>query len=133
MPPKALTAEHKAAMTAGRKEGQVIKAYLDALEQHRPKRGRKRTVESIAKRLAGIETELPSASSLQRLQLLQERRDLQAEQATMSGNSSDLGDLEASFVEVAKAYSDRKGISYATWRESGVPSEVLKKAGIGRG
>ena len=132
MPPKALTPEHKQAMTAGRKEGQAVKAYLDALEQHRPKRGRKRTTESIAKRLTAIESELASASSLQRLQLLQERRDLQAEQASMSGNSTDLGGLEAGFVEVAKAYSDRKGIAYATWRDMGVPADVLKKAGIGR-
>ena len=134
MPPKALTPEHKQAMTAGRKEGQAIKAYLDALEQHRPKRGRKRTAESIAKRLGAIEGELADASSLQRLQLLQERRDLQAEQAAMSGHdTTDLGALETAFVEVAKPYSDRKGIAYATWRELGVPSDVLKKAGIGRG
>ena len=111
-----------------------MKAYLDALEHHRPKRGRKRTSESIAKRLAKIEEELASASSLQRLQLLQERRDLQAEQAAMEGGSAaDLGALEAAFVGVAKAYSDRKGIVYATWRELGVPSDVLKKAGVGRG
>jgi hypothetical protein len=133
MPPKALTPEHKQAMTAGRKEGQAVKAYLDALEQHRPKRGRKRTTESIAKRLATIESELAGASSLQRLQLLQERRDLQAEQAQMSGSSTDVGALETAFVQVAKAYSTRKGIAYATWRELGVPSEVLTKAGVTRG
>ena len=133
MPPKALTEQHKQAMTAGRIEGQAVKAYLDALEQHRPKRGRKRTADSIASRLAKIESELSDASSLQRLQLLQERRDLQAEQAQMSNGSTDLGALESAFVEVAKAYSERKGIAYATWRELGVPSEVLKKAGVGRG
>ena len=133
MPPKALTPEHKQAMTAGRLEGQAVKAYLDALEQHRPKRGRKRTAESIAKRLAAIESELADASSLQRLQLLQERRDLQAEQAQMSGNSTDVGELEAAFVKVAKPYSARKGIAYATWRELGVPADVLTKAGVTRG
>src|SRR2546421_4597022 len=100
MPPKALTPEHKQAMTAGRIEGQAVKAYLDALEQHRPKRGRKRTAESIAKRLAAIESELAGTSSLQRLQLLQERRDLQSEQAQMGGNSTDLGALESAFVQV---------------------------------
>ena len=133
MPPKALTPEHKQAMTAGRLEGQAVKAYLDALEQHRPKRGRKRTTESIAKRLSTIESELAEASSLQRLQLLQERRDLQAEQTQMSGNSTDIGALEGEFVKVAKAYSDRKGIAYATWRDMGVPADVLKQAGVGRG
>ena len=100
--------------------------------QHRPKRGRKRTAESIAKRLGTIESELATASSLQRLQLLQERRDLQAEQTQMAGNSTDIGALESEFAKVAKAYSDRKGIAYATWRDMGVPADVLKKAGVGR-
>ena len=35
MAPKNMTAEHKAAMAEGRREGQAVKAYLDALEQHR--------------------------------------------------------------------------------------------------
>ena len=30
-------------------------------------------------------------------------------------------------------YAQRKGISYAAWRELGVPADVLKKAGISRG
>ena len=63
MPPKALTPEHKQAMTAGRKEGQAVKAYLDALEQHRPRRGRRRTPDSIRKRLAAIDAEFDGASS----------------------------------------------------------------------
>src|SRR5205085_338979 len=56
MPPKALTPEHKQAMTAGRIEGQAVKAY-----------------------------------------------------------------------------STRKGIAYATWRELGVSADVLTKAGVTRG
>src|SRR5262245_321176 len=51
MPPRNLTPEHKQAMAAGRKEGQAVKAYLDALEEHRPKRGRRRTADSIKARL----------------------------------------------------------------------------------
>lgn len=134
MPPKALTAEHKQAMADGRKEGQAVKAYLDALEQHRPRRGRRRTPESIQKRLVAIDAELGGASSLQRLQLTQERRDLKAELTNMqAGSSADLSVLEADFVKVAGAYAQRKGISYATWRDSGVPAEVLKTAGITRG
>ena len=34
MPPKQMTTAHKEAMAAGRKEGQAVKAYLDALQQH---------------------------------------------------------------------------------------------------
>jgi hypothetical protein len=133
MAPRALTNEHKQAMAAGRKEGQAVKAYLDALEQQRPKRGRRRTAESMTQRLAMIESQLADASSLKRLQLIQERRDLQAELAGHGGEPVDLGPLEAGFVAVGQAYSQRKGISYAAWRELGVASDVLRKAGITRG
>jgi hypothetical protein len=44
----------------------------------------------------------------------------------------DLSALEAAFVKTAGAYSDRKGISYAAWRELGVPADVLKRANISR-
>jgi hypothetical protein len=133
MPPRALTTEHKQAMAAGRKEGQAVKAYLDALEQQRPKRGRRRTVESIKQRLGAIESQLGAASSLKRLQMIQERRDLQSELDGLGGEPADLGSLEAAFVAVASAYAARKGISYAAWREHGVSADVLKKAGITRG
>ena len=131
--PKQMTPAHKAAMAEGRKEGQAVKAYLDALDQHRPRRGRRRTRDSIAKRLAVIETQLAEASSLKRLQLVQERRDLQAELDGMGGGGADTSGLEADFVKVAKSYAARKSISYASWRDLGVPADVLKKAGIGRG
>ena len=131
MPPKKMTAEHKQALAEGRAEGRAVKAYLDALEQQRPRRGRKRTAASITKRLGVIDKELADASSLQRLQLVQERRDLEAELAGMD-TTVDLGALEADFVKVAKSYSGRKGIEYASWRELGVGADVLKKAGITR-
>jgi hypothetical protein len=133
MPPKSLTPAHKHAMAAGRKEGQAVKAYLDALEEHRPRRGRRRTPDSIQKRLVAIDAELGGASSLKRLQLLQERRDLQAELDGMGTAAPDISDLVDGFVNVAKPYSERKGISYATWRELGVPADILKRAGITRG
>jgi hypothetical protein len=131
MPPKKMTAEHKKALADGRTEGRSVKAYLDALDQQRPRRGRRRTPDSIKKRLATIDKELASASSLQRLQLVQERRDLDTELAGMSAKT-DLTKLESDFVKVAKAYSQRKGIEYASWRELGVSAEVLKRAGVSR-
>jgi hypothetical protein len=130
--PKTMTAEHKKALAEGRNEGRAVKAYLDALEQHRPRRGRRRTTESVKKRLVAIEKALGDASSLKRLQLAQERRDLETELAGM-GETFDLSTVEAEFVKVAGAYGKRKGIAYATWRELGVAAEVLKKAGITRG
>lgn len=41
-------------------------------------------------------------------------------------------ELEAEFVEVAKAWSDRKGVGFAAWRHVRVPVEVLERAGITR-
>jgi len=131
MPPKKMTAEHKQALADGRAEGRAVKSYLDALDQQKPRRGRKRTADSISKRLAAIEKQLADASSLQRLQLVQERRDLDAELAGMD-TTADLTALEADFVKVAKSYSARKGIEYASWRELGVGADVLKKAGVTR-
>ena len=45
----------------------------------------------------------------------------------------DISALEAEFISLAKAYGERKGISYAAWREVDVPAAVLKRAGVGRG
>ena len=129
--PKNLTPEHKAAMAAGRTEGRAIKKYLEALDQHRPKRGRKRTPDSINARLKKIDDEFIDADPITRLSLVQERIDLNAELASMEA-PVDLSAIEAEFVAAAAGYSERKGISYAAWREVGVPAAVLKKAGISR-
>jgi uncharacterized protein YicC (UPF0701 family) len=123
--------EHKAALAEGRTQGRAVRAYLEALDANRPKRGRKRTPDSINKRLAVIDNELSSADKLQALHLRQERRDLQQELSSMN-ETVDLAGVEKEFVASAKAYGDRKGISYATWREAGVEPAVLKKAGISR-
>lgn len=126
-----MSAEHKAALAEGRTQGRAVRAYLDAIEANRPKRGRKRTPDSIKKRLATIDAELQSADRLRALHLRQERRDLLAELETMD-QKVDLAGIEKAFVKAAKAYGERKGISYATWREAGVSPTVLKKAGISR-
>lgn len=123
--------EHKAALAEGRTQGSAVRAYLEALELHKPKRGRKRTPESIKKKLDQLEIDLVDASAVARLDILQTRRDLQAELESMQ-ETVDLTELENKFTEVAAAYGSRKGIEYATWREFGVSAAVLKAAGIGR-
>lgn len=123
---------HKQALAEGREQGRAVRQYLEALEAHKPKRGRKRTPDSMQKRLATIEERVSSADPLARLQLVQERMDLQRELAA-SQQKVDLSALEKDFVGAARTYGDRKGITYAAWRESGVDPAVLKKAGIGRG
>src|SRR5258708_13943465 len=77
-----MSEEHKAALALGREQGRVVRQYLEALEQHKPKRGRKRTPDSINRRLVTIETELDSADPLARVHLIQERMDLRSELAT---------------------------------------------------
>jgi len=132
-PKKRMSAQHKEALAQGRNEARSVSRYLEALDAHKPKRGRKRTQDSVKKRLTTVEKELAGASGLTRLTLLQERRDLEVELAGMQGGGADLTGLERDFVKVAKAYSARKGISYGAWREFGVSPEVLKKAGVTRG
>jgi hypothetical protein len=122
---------HKAALAEGRNQGRAVRRYLEALDAHKPKRGRKRTAESMQKRLDRIDVELASADPLKRLQLIQERLDLKQDLDSV-GQTVDLSGLEADFVQAAAAYSSRKGISYAAWRELGVEPAVLKRAGISR-
>lgn len=124
--------DHKAALAAGREQGRAVRQYLEALDQHKPKRGRKRTPDSIKRRLAVIEEELVDADALSRVHLIQERMDLQGELASKEA-TVDIGGLEESFVKAAKAYGARKGLSYQAWREAGVAPGILRRAGIGRG
>ena len=114
-------------------ENKSVRDYLVAIDANRPKRGRKRTVESISDRVTAIEASLPGASATKRLTLVQERLDLQAEiEALAAAGSVDMTSLEASFVNAAAAYGGRRGISYAAWREVGVSAATLKAAGIRR-
>ena len=124
--------EHKAALAQGREQGRVVRRYLEALDSHRPRRGRKRTAESITKRLAAIDERLGGADPLSRLLLVQERMDLEHELAASGGDGAELDELEAAFVEVAPAYGERKGVTYDAWRSVGVAPGVLRAAGIGR-
>lgn len=126
-----MTQEHKEALAVGRAEGRMVRAYLEALESSRPKRGRKRTKESIGSRLERISSELEAADPLKRLQLTQEQIDLSQELESMDSGVN-LTDLENDFVKVAQGYAERKGITYAAFRQIGVPASVLKRAGISR-
>lgn len=142
MPPKAaakatkttksaMSAEHKQALAVGREESRAVRRYLEALEAHKPKRGRKRTSEGIEARLRQIEAKLSNADPLTRVHLVQERINLQSELANKE-EAVDLGSLEKDFVASAKGYGERKGITYAAWRAAGVDANVLRKAGIPR-
>lgn len=127
----AMSDEHKHALAVGREESRAVRRYLEALEAHKPKRGRKRTTESIQSRLRQIDDRIAGADPLTRVHLVQERLNLETELATKE-EAVDLKALEEGFVEAAKSYGERKGITYAAWRAAGVDANVLRKAGIPR-
>ena len=88
-----------------------MRDYLEALRTNRPKRGRKRTADSIKKRLKAVADELCVADALSELKLIQEQMDLEIELENF-GEMVDLSGLETDFIRVAKQYSQRQGISY---------------------
>jgi hypothetical protein len=122
---------HKEALAEGRRQGRAVRDYLEALEKNRPKRGRRRTPETIEKRLEKIRAEIGTVDPLKRLQMTQEKIDLQNELERIE-TTVDLTELEAEFVAVAAGFAQRKGISYGAFRDIGVSAAVLKKAGIAR-
>jgi hypothetical protein len=123
---------HMAALAQGRVESRIIRTYLDVLEANRPKRGRKRTIESITRRLGVIRKETVLADTVTKLRLTQERMDLERELKVKKANA-DIGKLESQFVKVVRAYSTRNGITYTAWRETGVSAQTLKRTIISPG
>ena len=127
----AMSDEHKAALAEGRRQSRALKRDLDALGSRRP--GRPVTPETLRNRLSDVELRIAAEDDpLRQLDLIQQRIDIETQLSHLE-DAADIETLEAGFVEYAKAYSERKGISYAAWREVGVPAAVLKRAGISRG
>jgi hypothetical protein len=126
-----MSADHKAALAKGREEGRIVRRYLEALESSKPRRGRKRTPDSIRKRLGSIDSTLATADPLSRLHMVEEKQRLEAE-LSHTGDTVDMAALEKSFIKVARLYGERKGISYSAWRTVGVSAAVLQQAKIPR-
>jgi hypothetical protein len=128
-PAKKMTAQHKAALAAGRTEAQHVRAYLDALEANKPKRGRQRTPESIKKQLAAVKGDLRRATGMHKLELVARRIELENELAAKSARS-DLSELRKNFVKYAGSYAKRKGIPKQAFREARVPAADIAAARI---
>jgi hypothetical protein len=125
-----MSKEHKDALARGRREARAIKAYLEALGNRRP--GRPVTPESLQARIDRLDEKLAAETDpLKKVDLVQQRLDA-VEALKRVEASADLDALEEGFIDHAKGYSERKGISYAAWREAGVPAGVLRKAGLSR-
>lgn len=125
-----LTDEHKEAMPRGRYEAPVVKRYLERF-QSRPDQ-RRRSPEQLKDRIRDLEGRVAQEDNpLRRLELVQDR--IEAERALADIESEeDIEGLEEEFKQVVASYSERKGISYAAWRELGVPARVLREGGVSR-
>ncbi len=129
---RAMTEEHKAALAEGRRQGRAVRTYLEALEQHSPS-GAEAHPESIRKQLDTIDAEIDEADPVKKLQLIQDRMDLEDELGIDREQGRPRARSSRTSWRRPSRYSERKCISYAAWRELGVEASVLKRAGITRG
>jgi len=127
----AMTENHKAALAQGRRESKAIKSYLEAITVPK-RRGRPVTPEAIEAKIVALDEKVRTERDpLARVDLYQARIDAQAALDAMTG-AIDIDILEPGFIEHVASYSERKGISWAAWREADVPASVLAAAGVKR-
>lgn len=127
---KPMTDEHKAALSEGRAQGAAVRRYLEALAT-RQKPGRRRSPEAMRLRVDEIDATLGDMAPLDRLSAIQERMDLE-HALSQPSQSDDITEVRDAFIEHAAGFAARKRISYAAFREVGVPAADLKAAGIPR-
>lgn len=127
----AMSDEHKAALAKGRRQAKAVRDYLEALEKNsRP--GRRLSREEIQQKIDEAQRQAEvEEDPARRVELIQKRLDYEERLADFA-DAPDMEELEAGFVEAAKEYSDRKGITYTAWREAGVAASVLRDAGVPR-
>lgn len=127
-----MSPEHKAQLAIGREQSRAVRYYLEALRENRPKRGRKRSPDSIEGQLSRLNAKLSTeVDPIRKLHLIAERDRLKRDLEFLE-NKPDLEALQQAFIAVAREYSARKGISYQAWRTLGVSAAVLREAGIRR-
>lgn len=126
-----MTDEHKAALAKGRSQAKAVRDYLEALEKSsRP--GRRLSRDELAQKVEQYQEQAEAEDDpAKRVELIQKRLDYE-ERLADHEDAPDMDGLEKGFVEAAKEYSERKGISYTAWREAGVPAAVLREAGVPR-
>jgi hypothetical protein len=128
--PRTMTSAHKRALSEGRAMSATVDRYLAAVNTPK-RRGRKVSKATLEQRLAQARIDAKATVGVERVLAAQAVRDLQGKLAELN-SSVDLKTLEASFVKIAKSFSENRGIGYAAWRDAGVPPQVLKRAGISR-
>ena len=127
-----LSSEEKQRMAEGRSHSRVVERYLREIATGKyHKRGpRKNDPEAIKAELAELNAKIASSPpGVEKLVLVENRRKLEQILAGRAENEA-FDELENKFLGIAKLFSVTRGISYESWREMGVPTRVLIKAGI---
>jgi hypothetical protein len=110
----------------------TVNQYLAAVNTPK-RRGRPISEAVLTQRLADARERVKTTRGVDKVLAAQEVRDLQAKLArTTTAGAVDVKSLEAAFVEVARKFSENRGVGYGAWRDARVPAEVLKRAGIAR-
>ncbi len=108
-----------------------MRHYLEALRTD-GRRGRPIDRQSLQAKIERLQSQInDEPNAARRVELIQQRLDAER-RLTGLEESTDRESLERDFIEVAKSYSERRGITYTAWREVGMPAAVLKEAGITR-
>jgi hypothetical protein len=129
---RTLTPSHKRALSEGRTLSATVNRYLEAVRTPK-RRGRKVSKATLERRLENARTQFKSGAGVEKLLAAQEIRDLRARIKRLEATAEvDLKSLEASFVKIAKKFSENRGVTYGAWRDAGVPAQVLKQAGVKR-
>jgi len=121
------------AIQRGRRESEAVSAYIQAIDSGGYSKSRGPSLDARLQKL-NDKLEAPGLTVAQRVILIQRRMDILM--AMDAGPALDMPALEQGFVEVVQSFSERHGITYATWRAVGVPARVLREAGYseaGRG
>ncbi len=123
-----MTDEHKRQLAMGRAAGPAIRNYLAVVSQ--PKR-RGRKAAPPEQQIATLERQIKDATDpIERVKLVSALR--QQRELASQGAEASVDELESGFVQFASWFSEQHSITYADWREMGVPPTVLKRAGIKR-
>lgn len=107
----------------------AVDAYLRALENTKPRRGRKPDPDALRRKVAVAAADVTETSGLAQLVAMEKRNRLEQQLEDLEQVTS-LVDLEAGFVEAAAIVAEAKGLSRQTFREFGVPADVLDRAGV---
>lgn len=130
--PRMLSAAHKRALAEGRTMSATVDRYLAAVTTPK-RRGRRVSRATLEQRLVSARARFKTGAGVEKVLAAQEVRDLQAKISELQSTTGvDVKSLEASFVRIAKKFGENRGIAYGAWRDTGVPAQVLKRAGVAR-